>query len=346
MIQTAFLGDLILSIPLFKQIKSRYPHGQLILVCKAGLGDYFLKEKIVDQVFEIKKNDRGSYQKIIDSLNQLNVDHLFCVHRSVRSQLFSYQIKAKNKIAFKSFLGRFIFNDLIEFKTSWPEALRQLYILSSTNAKIASALNQQDWSYLNRPDASGHLPPIPATLQASDLGQVNNGSSKKIAIFPGSVWATKKWTEDGFAKTANYFSEHGYQVFLMGGPDEKDICLRIQMQSPQCQVLAGSLSIADSVHFIKTCALVVANDSAPTHMAACQDIPVVSIFGPTVLRMGFRPWSSKAIIVENNNLDCRPCGKHGHQKCPLGHHHCMKQIAASTVIDAGLQLINSNNLSH
>lgn len=344
-IQTAFLGDLILSIPLFKQIKSKYPDDRLILVCKTGLGDYFLKEKIVDQVFEIKKNDRGSYQKTIADLNQLNVDNLFCVHRSVRSQLFSFQIKAKRKIAFKSFLGRFIFNDLVDFKKTWPEALRQLYILTTTDDQMASVLNQQDWAYLNKPDAGGHLLPIPAALQ----GQLNLASdyvfSKKIAIFPGSVWATKKWTEEGFAKTANHFNDQGYQVFLMGGPDEKELCLKIQTQTPRSQVLAGSLSIADSVKFIQTCALVIANDSAPTHMAACQGIPVVSIFGPTVLEMGFRPWSSNAVIVENNNLDCRPCGKHGHQQCPLGHHHCMKQIAANTVIDAGLRLISSNSLS-
>lgn len=343
-IQTAFLGDLILSIPLLKKIKDQYPNDHLVLVCKAGLGDYFIKEKIVDHVFEVKKNERGSYQKIISRLNELNIQNLFCVHRSVRSQLFSFQIKAERKIAFKSLLGRFIFDDLVEFKQSWPEALRQLYILSPVNNEVANILNRRDWTYLNQPSPEGLLPAIPDLLRQQGLSDPKNKGSKKIAIFPGSVWATKKWTAAGFAQTAEFFNDQGYQILLMGGPDEKALCLEIQNRSPRSQVLAGSLSIADSISFIQGCSLVIANDSAPTHMAACQDVPVVSIFGPTVLGMGFRPWSSNAIIVENNNLDCRPCGKHGHQKCPLGHHHCMNQIPATQVIEAAVKLLSSNNL--
>lgn len=341
-IQTAFLGDLILSIPLLKRIKETHPNDRLILVCKSGLGAYFLKEKIVDQVFEVKKNDRTSYNKIISELNHLNIENLFCVHRSVRSQLMSFQIKAKRKVGFKSPLGFFIFNDLVSFKKTWPESLRQLQILTTTDQKAKSQLNQNDWSYLNKPDGQGLLPLVPDVfLYQSVLATAS--PSKKIALFPGSVWATKKWTEDGFAATANAFLDQGYSVFLMGGPDEKDLCLSIQKNTPRSVVLAGTMSIVESIEFIKTCALVVANDSAPTHMAACQNIPVVSLFGPTTLDLGFRPWSSNAVIVENNNLNCRPCGKHGHQQCPLGHHHCMKHIAASTVIHAGTELLKINS---
>ena len=345
-IQTAFLGDLILSIPLLKKIKQRFPDDQLILVCKSGLGEFFLKEKIVDQVFEIKKNDRDSYNSAIQQLNQKNIDNIFCVHRSLRSQLMSLKVKARRKIAFHSFVGRFIFNDLIEFKKSWPEALRQLNILTSIDQSVSALLKKQDWSYLNHPNEHGHLPQVPKDLQVPWMSKIEKAGSKKVALFPGSVWATKKWTAEGFVQVGQYFLKNGFQVFLMGGPDEKEICLQIQKQCPQAQVIAGALSIARSIEFIRDCALVIANDSAPTHMAACQDVPVVSVFGPTTLAMGFRPWSSNAMIVENNNLNCRPCGKHGHQQCPLGHHKCMKDIEASRVIEASLQLLktSSNNL--
>ena len=341
-IQTAFLGDLFLALPLLRQIKKNFPHDDLILICKNGLGDYFLNEKIVDQVIEIKKNDRESYKKAIKNLQQdsLQIENLYCVHRSVRSQLMSLQIKARRKIGFSSFLSFFIYDDQIKYQKNWPEALRQLKILVSTVQNVAVNLLEKDWSYLNDVDEQGQLANIPPLFDQASIK--TQSASKKIALFPGSVWATKQWTRQGFASVAEAFVKRGYEVFLMGGPDEKTLCDEIHNLAPSSQVLAGSKTIYQSVQFIKSCALVISNDSAPAHMAASQKIPVVSIFGPTTLKLGFRPWSSEVIVVENNKLNCRPCGKHGHQQCPLDHHHCMIHIEAHEVLQAGLRLLKPN----
>lgn len=337
-IQTAFLGDLFLSIPLLQQLRLQYPQDSLILVCKKGLGEYFFKENIVDEVFEVTKNQRGSYKKIVNELNKHQIKNLFCVHRSIRSQLMSLQIKAQRKIGFQSLLGFFIFDDHIKYHQKWPEAIRQLSILTSINTEIASEISKNEWDYLNKTGADGLLLPIPSFFQTQTASRL--GVAKKIALFPGSVWATKKWTWQGFAEVANYFLNQGFEVFLMGGADEKNLCEEIQKLARLAQVLAGHKTITESIEFMRSCALVISNDSAPAHMAASLNIPVISIFGPTTLDLGFRPWSSKAIVIENTTLDCRPCGLHGHQKCPLGHHYCMKQIEASKVIQASLLLIN------
>lgn len=338
-IQTAFLGDLFLSIPLLQKLKQQFPHDSLVLVCKKGMGEFFLKEKIADYVFEVVKGDRSSYRKVVIALNKMVVRHLFCVHRSLRSQLMSLQVKAEKKIGFKSLAGSFIFDDQIHFKKAWPEPLRQLQILTSTNALVKAELAENDWAHLNKANSEGQLPQVPANFQNHSSDLVN--PKRQIALFPGSVWATKKWTYQGFAQVARAFITCGYEVFLMGGADEKDLCQKIKNLAPGCQILAGLKSIYESVQFIRGCDLVISNDSAPAHMAASQQIPVVSLFGPTTLDLGFRPWSSKVIIIENNNLDCRPCGRHGHQQCPLGHHRCMNEIDAKWVINAGLRLLKN-----
>ncbi len=342
-IQTAFLGDLFLSIPFLRQIKKNFPHDELILVCKNGLGEFFLREKIVDQVLEINKNDRESYKKAIRSLKQdsQQIQNLYCVHRSIRSQLMSLQIRARRKIGFKSPFGFFIFDDQIKYQKNWPEALRQLKILTSTIPAVAVNLLEKDWSYLNDVDELGQLANIPPLFDPSFPRP--QALTKKIAVFPGSVWATKQWTRQGFATVAEAFTKLGYEVFLMGGPGERPLCDEIHKLSPSSQVLAGTQSIYQSVQFIKSCCLVISNDSAPAHMAASQKTPVVSIFGPTTLNLGFRPWTSNVSVVENNHLNCRPCGKHGHQQCPLGHHHCMNQLEAQCVIQAGIKLLKPTN---
>lgn len=325
-IQTAFLGDLILSIPTLKRIKVLFPAEKLIILCKQGLGEFLLTEKIVDEIIEVEKSNSQSYNQALTKIQQYEINHLFCIHRSPRSLFFSSKIKANKKIGFSSFLGFWIFDDLVPFVQDYPEVIRQFSILETVDKKSYEVLNDIDFSYLN----DSALPEVPEFF--SFHHSVTESSSKnRIAVFPGSVWATKKWTNEGFLELCRLLINNNYKVDLLGGPSERQLCETIAEQVPGTQVLAGQFSIAESIQKIKNYDLVVSNDSAPTHMSAYNNIPVVTIFGPTVPAQGFRPWSNNAAIVENKSLKCRPCGRHGHHQCPLGHHNCMKSIKAEQV---------------
>ena len=96
-IQTAFLGDLLLSIPLMKKIKELWPDQKLILVCRKGIGEFFAKTGIVDEVFEIKKGDGESYRRVLESLKSTSVNKVISPHESLRTAFFVRQIKAQEK---------------------------------------------------------------------------------------------------------------------------------------------------------------------------------------------------------------------------------------------------------
>lgn len=339
MIQTAFLGDLILSIPTLKRIREIYPEDKLIVVCKNGLGDFLLKQKIVDQVIEVEKSSSQSYSSAANQLNQLKIRNIYCLHRSVRSQLFSAKISAQKKIGFSSLLGFWVFDDVIDFVPENPEVIRQFKILESTDEKTYLEFKDADFHFLNTPDHNGHLPAVPEYFSFHHSVNKHISAHKRIAIFPGSVWATKRWTQVGFTQLAEMFLKQNYQVDLLGGPAEGDLCRDIASQAVGARVLAGTLSIAESIEKLSEYDLVISNDSASTHMAAYNNIPVVSIFGPTTVAMGFRPWSNNSYIVEEKDLECRPCGKHGHNICPLGHHNCMKQISSSQVYQTAAKIL-------
>lgn len=334
-IQTAFLGDLILSVPTLRRIKEIYPNDKLIMVCKNGLGDFLLKERIVDEVIEVEKSNSQSYRDALIEIKKFDIKNIFCLHRSLRSQLFASKIKADRKIGFSSFVGFWVFDDLITFRDNYPEVIRQFSILETTDAKTFEEINSQDYSYLN--DSS--LPIVPDFFSFHNKAQRSFSTHKKIAIFPGSVWATKKWTTQGFTELTNLFIKNNYQVDLFGGPTEKELCEEIAERAKGANVLAGSLSIAETIKALSSYALVISNDSAPTHMAVYNNTPVITIFGPTTLKQGFRPWSDNSAVVENNTLKCRPCGRHGHNECPLGHHNCMKSIAAYEVFEQAQKIL-------
>lgn len=341
-IQTAFLGDLILSIPFFRALKKQYPQHRLILICKKGLGEFLQKESIIDGFYEVHKGNRLSYQNIREQLKTEKIDFVFCVHRSIRSLLFCFQLKAHKKIGFRSFLGSFVFTRQVVYEKKWPAPLRLFKMIDESGWPLQSRLRSEDWALLNTSNSEGVMPLLPQEFTFEN--QKHLGAEvlieKKIALFPGSVWATKRWTSDGFRQLIQMFLAADYQVDLLGGPDEKSLCEQVAMGFEGVQVLAGKFSILESIQNLKKYVLVVANDSAATHMAAYQNVPCVTLFGPTTLSLGFRPWSDRARVVQVDDLKCRPCGLHGHDRCPLGHHHCMTKISAARVFQVCTNLLS------
>lgn len=331
-IQTAFLGDLILSVPVLRRIKAADPARKLIVVCKKGHADFLLREKIADYAFEVEKSNRSTYKEALKYSQNFEIQNLYCIHRSVRSQLFASQVKAKCKVGFSSFLGFWIFDDLVRYEISFPEVIRQFKILETTDSMTRVEFGDRDFSGFN-----SMLSILPDFFSFTRRPSQASGRSQKIAIFPGSVWATKRWIPEGFTTVAQELLKAGYAVDLLGGPDDVELCEVIAKETTGAQVLAGKLSIADSLKKLGDYDLVISNDSASTHMAVYNNIKVISIFGPTTLALGFRPWSNDSVVIENNEMTCRPCGKHGHQQCPLGHHNCMKSISAAEVLAAAKQ---------
>lgn len=347
-VQTAFIGDLFLSIPLLLRLKQLYPDCETVLVCKKGLKEIFLKWNIVEHVFEVQKGNAQSYNSIAAEINQFDIQNVFCLHQSLRSALFTKKLKAKNKIGFGAtgfdlFYKKMFFHHVVLYVKAWPDVIRQMSILNPVDSELNKIMLSRDWTYLNQKTQSGGFESIPEIFQFPRLNldlEPKNPKQKQIALFPGSVWATKKWTHEGFGGLAQKLTSQGFRVCIMGGPDDLSDSLAIQKIAPQAEVLTGKMSLYESSMYISQFDLIVCNDSAPAHIAACIQRPVLCIFGPTVLDFGFRPWNDKSQVIEEQ-LSCRPCGPHGHMQCPLSHHNCMKQISADSVYDKALKMLNA-----
>lgn len=304
----------------------------------------------MDQVFEIEKGNSESYSKIIEHLRYSEIDQLISPHESLRTAFFCAQIKAKHKIAFHKNWNFLIFSKRTHKNEQLPDALRQLSLLAPEDPQLRQDLEQFVQS--EKPFAlmeHGHLSEVPRWASMSLRHQVLEqkdiyhlleakfdlkgfSQGKAVLIFPGSVWATKRWTEDGFINTGKALQKKGFQVYVMGGPGEEALADKVAADIPGAISLAGKTKIIESVQLIARAALVIGNDSASTHLAAVCETPLIAVFGPTILEFGFRPWSSDSYVVQNENLKCRPCGKHGHKVCPIKTHECMTSVSAEEVL--------------
>ena len=153
-----------------------------------------------------------------------------------------------------------------------------------------------------------------------------------VALAPGAIWGTKRWP---------YYSElaaalaPGVAVVALGGPDDAplgDAIVRaVTAAGGRATSACGKLSLRESAALIGRAAVLVTNDSAPLHFGQAVGTPTVAIFGSTVPQFGFGPRGPRDVIVEDRALQCRPCGAHGPQVCPLGHHRCMRDLTVERV---------------
>ncbi len=332
-----------------KRVKQHWPQDKIILVCRKGLGSFFLKTSLVDEVIEVTKGNSESYSLALEKLSAHQINCLLSPHESLRTAIFCSKIKAQKKISFKKAWNFLFFSERIIKNKKLPDAIRQLSLLSTSDTdlhKKVLSYSENNNAYLKADNGLLSAPPDWASMSLradflklkDEVDILKNKFALKdlhkvILLFPGSVWATKKWTQTGYISVGQALAAQGFEVVVMGGPGEENLCEEVANKIPNALSLAGKTSIYESVLLIANSALVVGNDSASAHMAAMCETPSVAVFGPTIIEFGYRPWSAKSYLVESKELACRPCGKHGHKQCPIKTHECMKHISAKEVLE-------------
>jgi len=147
-----------------------------------------------------------------------------------------------------------------------------------------------------------------------------------VAFAPGAVGPSKRWT--AYAELAGRLAADGIQVWVLGGPDEKALAGEIVGRSPgHIRDFTGP-DLRNAILALAAADAAVSNDSGLLHVAAAIGTPAIGIFGPTS-PWHWAPLNPIAAIVETETaLSCRPCHK---PTCRLGHHRCMRDIAAERV---------------
>lgn len=290
---------------------------------------------LCDRAFEIPRGSGAIKTQVFRELAQHQFDFVFCPHRSVRTALLVRPLRSNSKIGFHHWWNFFAFDQRVKFATELPDALRQLSLFqvfddfkSDHFKQFASPSHRSTtFDFLKQPlsqDISMTLP---------QFSKLRDPRSKRVLIAPGSVWPTKRWTVAGYIGAAKTLAAQGYEIVLIGSPEERELCARIAGAVTDSKNMAGDLSLLKLIQVMATSHVLLTNDSGAMHMASVAGLPTVAVFGPTTLAQGYRPWQSHAVVVQKD-LDCRPCGKHGGKQCPLGHHHCMVQITSDEVVQA------------
>jgi len=316
-VQTAFLGDVILTTGLLEAVAER--HGPVdVLVTPAALALVDTHPAVREAlVFDKRGRDRGfgGLRRMAARLRRRGYARCFLAQRSVRSAVLARMAGIPERIGFADAAGRWLYTRRVVRRTALHEAERLLALVDATPGRVARI--QLGLTADDRAAAYAWL---------ADQG-VGDGF---VAMAPGSIWGTKRW--GGYPALARLIKE---PIVVVGGPGDLEAAQAVVDAAPDRVVsAAGRVSLRVAASLLERAGVLVTNDSAPLHMAAAVGTPVVAIFGPTVPAFGFGPRGPRSALVERTGLECRPCSPHGPERCPLGHHRCMREIPASAVLEA------------
>jgi heptosyltransferase II len=147
-----------------------------------------------------------------------------------------------------------------------------------------------------------------------------------VALAPGAVGPSKRWPGASYAELARRLRAEGHWVWVIGGPNEKELAAEIDDRA-QIRDLTGP-DLRNAILALAAADLAVSNDSGLLHVAAALGTPAIGIFGPTSA-WHWAPLNPIAAVVETTDeLACRPCHK---PDCRLGHHRCMREISVDRV---------------
>lgn len=326
-IQTAFIGDVILITPLIRAVNMLYPEARIDALVVPAAARLLQNNPYLNEVLTYSKRDKAlfSMRHMITELKSSAYDMAISPHSSGRTHLLMYLARIPVRIGFDR--GTMPF--LLTAKTPHPRGIHK----SKKNLALLRLLSEQDFDHQTE-----LFPSAQDKDKASELLAPLDGR-KLIAMAPGSVWATKCWPVAYYRELAMALSQEGYGIVLIGGKEDRPKCDIIQQSCPEAINLAGKTNLLESAAAIANCQLMVCNDSGALHIANAMQTRVIAFFGPTVQSLGYFPFGPHDKVFETA-LDCRPCSSHGPQKCPLKHHNCMKLLQAEAVLNYILEQIS------
>lgn len=308
-IQTAFIGDVILATALVEKLHEKFPQATIDFLVRKGNEALLANNPHLRTVLVWDKKN-GKTRNLIKMQRQVRrqqYDVVINAHRFASSGYITAFSGAKIKAGFDKNPFSFLFTRKVKHELGKQHEVER---------------NQQ--LIANITDEKASKPALYPSVADAELVEVYK-DGKYLCLAPTSVWFTKqfpaaKWIS--FIKTIPQTFEH---IYLLGAPSDKEVCDHIKKESGDVRVenLCGQLSFLQSAALMKDAAMNYVNDSSPMHMASAVDAPVTAVYCSTVPSFGFGPLSSRSHIVEiKENLPCRPCGLHGHKNCPEGHFRC------------------------
>ncbi len=308
-IRFSSLGDVLLTTPFLRVLQEKIPSSKIDYLIRTSFADAIKLNPNVNKIFSWQTPDE--LESLVNSLREENYDFVIDLQNNFRSKKVIKKLGRESFAFVKPNLKKFL---LVQFKIN---LLKEIKTIPERYVEAVPGLEL---------DKKG----LELFLSKSIMSKLRS-NKPTIGLIPGAFHFTKRWHIEYYAKLGNMFTHEGYQVVIFGGKSDREICGNLQRKIESSVDLSNDNNLLQAATDMKKCKLIVCNDSGLMHTATAVNVPVVSIFGSTVREFGFAPFGVKNLIVENENLSCRPCSHIGKAVCSKQHFKCMAELTPKLV---------------
>ena len=315
-IRFSSIGDIVLTTPVIRCLKQQLPEAEVHYLTKKSYKGIIETNPYIDKLHVLADD----WDAMITALKKEEFDVVIDLHHNLRT----WRIKSALKKA-----QSFSFNKLNYEK--W--LLTALKINKLPDVHIVDRYLETIAAFGIRNDGKG----LDYFIPEKDIVPITNLPASHmhgfIGIVIGAALNTKKLPVH---KLQELCTRIEHPIILLGGSEDKvDGDAIAKVDDIKIFNGCGKFNLSKSADLVRKSKLIITHDTGLMHIAAALHKRIISVWGNTVPAFGMGPYYGnneiKNVIMEVENLSCRPCSKIGYKKCPKGHFKCMELQDIDTI---------------
>jgi lipopolysaccharide heptosyltransferase II len=349
LIRLRLIGDVVFTTPIIRAVRQRYPDAYLSYLVEASEAPVVVANPHLSEV--ITTSHSHGWRRVRDDLTLARAlraqrfDLVIDLHGGPRSAWLAWASRAPRRVGYDVPGRSWMYTQIVRR----PKAYRARHAV------------ENQWDLLRVVDAAFDRPPsretdrvemsvdprvaaaLPRTLM--DLGLPAGARPVVLHVSAGNPF--RRWPEASFAAIASDLASSSTDrwILVTAGPSDRQAAHRIiaaararAIDAAPRIVDAESLSLAELRAVLDRASIFIGGDSGPMHIAATTDVPIVTIYGPTLPERSapWRPSSIPSAAVEAGALPCRPCDQ---RVCEPGDFRCLSQVSPEAVCAAAMRVL-------
>ena len=304
------IGDIVLTTPVIRCLKQQYPDAEVHYVTKKSYETLLENNPHIDKVFVLE----NGLNKMIKDLQSERYDYVIDLHNNLRTTIIKLRLGVKSFSFDKLNLQKWI---LVKFKKN---LMPNVHIVDRYMNTVESLGVKNDNKGLD------YFIPEKDEMPSDWLPENFRNGYAVYAI--GGQHETKKLPLNKMIELCQTIK---LPLVLIGGKEDSIISEQLTINIKNIPIFdaCGKCNLNQSASIIQNSELVYTHDTGMMHVAAAFKKKIVSVWGNTVPELGMYPYQTDFEVIENKDLNCRPCSKIGYNKCPLGHFKCMNDLKFS-----------------
>jgi lipopolysaccharide heptosyltransferase II len=332
-IRLSSLGDILLTTPIVRCLRKKFPHAQIDFLLKSEYAELYRFNNQINNLLEIKTGKRSELSLLQKQIQRTRYDILIDLQNNFRSRYLRFFSMARyTRVINKRVIKRYL---LVRFGINLFRNKQHVVDRYFETIKKFGVVN--DYQGLDINISGEAIEVINSIVGSKNLPNY----TYVFGLAPSARHFTKRWLPDRFVQLGVYLvKKYHAKIFIFGSITEQEYCdditqmINFKSGATVAENFAGKTNILETAKLLSLCDVVVTNDSGLMHLASALKKKIMAIFGSTVEQLGFFPYGTKSTVVEAEKVSCRPCSHIGKAECPQKHFNCMNEISVDEVAEA------------